>query len=75
MMKAHEPQQPIRNLGLQPHTWGQAAEHVMVAELREPLRSWLLNSGLPGTEEAGDGASWKLEDRIRFLKALCGEGP
>lgn len=74
-MNANTPQQSTRNLGPEPHTWERGAEYLTVVKLGEPMLGWLRKSGLPGTESIDDDGTWLLQDRVRFLKRLCGEGP
>lgn len=65
-------QSPIENISPEPHTWEAAAKQMPFATLEGPVRRWLQESRLPGTDKSG-GADWMAADRVQFLRLLCGE--
>jgi hypothetical protein len=71
-MSNNTPQRPIENIGAGPHKWEAAAKQMPLAALEDPVRRWLQESRLPGTDKIG-GADWMAAERIQFLRLLCGE--
>jgi hypothetical protein len=71
-MKSSTPQGSTGGLGPEPHAWEPAAERMIVTPLADPLRRWLRDSGLPGAERMADDGSWQRDDRVLFLRLICG---
>ena len=72
-MGSNEPQGGAMYLGAQPHTWDEAATLTGLSRLEDPLRTWLHDSGLPGTDKIAEDGAWPTAERVPFLKLICGE--